>query len=463
MRLASLDIHSSMGPDGLHPCLLRPISLTSVCCKTWERIIAKNLYEFLESNQILSADQFGFRQGRTVDDQLLLVYDDVTSWLDSGCVVDVVLFDFSKAFDVVCHTILIDKLRHIGVGGRLLDWISDFLTDRTMRVSVSGVFSASRPVLSGVPQGSVLGPLLFLIYINHIPSYIRSKCKFFADDLKLYMKIRHNATHPLAVDLSSLQKDIDNISRVAASWGLNFNPNKCVVIRCQRGSVDWTAVGSLQHYHLDNSDLSLADNHRDLGILVDNTLKFHAHIRATVNKAAGLANNLLKSTLCRSSDFMVTILKSHIRPILEFGSTVWNTGYLGDLRLLESVQRRWTKHIDGLADLSYTNRLKALNLYSVQGRFLRADLIKCWKIFHKQSVISPSDLFSVSPVTATRGHRFKLAKPHIYTECRRRFFSVRCIDHWNFLPDSVVGANTIEAFKQGLHLSLGELLFAHTE
>ncbi|KAK3886186.1 hypothetical protein Pcinc_009646 [Petrolisthes cinctipes] len=324
----------------------------------------------------VSLDEFGFRQGRTVDDQLLLVYDDVTSWLDSGCVVDVVLFDFSKAFDVVCHTILIDKLRHIGVGGRLLDWISDFLTDRTMRVSVSGVFSPSRPVLSGVPQGSVLGPLLFLIYINHIPSYIRSKCKFFADDLKLYMKIRHNATHPLAVDLSSLQKDIDNISRVTASWGLNFNPNKCVVIRCQRGSVDWTAVGSLQHYHLDNSDLSLADNHRDLGILVDNTLKFHAHIRATVNKAAGLANNLLKSTLCRSSDFMVTILKSHIRPVLEFVSTVWNTGYLGDLRLLESVQRRWTKLIDGLADLSYTNRLKALNLYSVQGRLLRADLIK---------------------------------------------------------------------------------------
>ncbi|KAK3858420.1 hypothetical protein Pcinc_035394 [Petrolisthes cinctipes] len=176
------------------------------------------------------------------------------------------------------------------------------------------------------------------------------------------MKIRHNAIHPLAVDLSSLQKDIGNISRVAASWGLNFNPNKCVVIRCQRGSVDWTAVGSLQYYHLDNSDLSLADNHRDLGILVDNTLKFHVHIRATVNKAAGLANNLLKSTLCRCSNFMVTILKSHIRPILEFGSTVWNTGYLGDLGLLESVQRRWTKHIDGLADLSYTNRLKALNL-----------------------------------------------------------------------------------------------------
>ena len=219
---------------------------------------------------------------------------------------------------------------------------------------------------------------------------------------------------------------------------------------------------ALQHYHIDNSDLSLADVRRDLGILVDNTLKFHVRIRSTVKKAAGLANNLLKSTLCRSSDFMVTILKSHIRPILEFGSTVWNTGYLGDLRLLESVQRRWTKCIDGLVDLSYADRLKSLNLYSVQGRLLRADLIKYWKIFHKQSAISPSDLFTVSPITNTRGHRFKLVKPHINTECRQRFFSVRSIDHWNSLPDSVVGANTVEAFKLGLHLSLGDLLFAYT-
>ena len=134
-------------------------------------------------------------------------------------------------------------------------------------------------------------------------------------------------------------------------------------------------------------ELSLMDNHRDLGILVDNTLKFPAPIRTTVNKGAGLANNLLQSTLGHSSDFMFAILKSHVRPTLEFGSTVWNTRYLGDMRLLEWVQRRSTKHIHGLAELPYTDHLKALNLYSVQGRLLRADLIKCWKTFHNQSAI----------------------------------------------------------------------------
>ena len=160
---------------------------------------------------------------------------------------------------------------------------------------------------------------------------------------------------------------------------------------------------------------------------------------------------------------MLTIYKTHIRPLLEFGSPVWHTGYLGDLRLLESVQRRWTKQIDGLHDLSYFVRLKSLNLYSVQGRLLRADLIKCWKIFNNQSAIAPLDLFTLSQVSCTRGHRYKILKPHASLDCRRRFFSVRCIDLWNSLPDSVVAASTIDNFKKGLHQCLGDLLFTYTD
>ena len=155
----------------------------------------------------------------------------------------------------------------------------------------------------------------------------------------------------------------------------------------------------------------------------------------TVNKAAGIANNLLKATLCRSVDFMTTIFKTHIRPILEFGSPVWHTGYLGDMKLLESVQRRWTKQVDGLQDYSYAQRLRHLNLYS--GRLIRADLIKYWKILHGHSPIVPTDLFTMSPATNTRGHKFKLLKPHASLDCRRKFFSVRGIDAWNSLPESI--------------------------
>ena len=154
----------------------------------------------------------------------------------------------------------------------------------------------------------------------------------------------------------------------------------------------------------------------------------------------------------------MAIYKTHIRPLIEFGSTVWHTGYLGDLKLLESVQRRWTREIEGLAELSYSERLKDLNLYSVQGRLLQADLIKCWKIFHGQSSIAPSVLFTLSSVTSTRGHRFKIASTHSSIEARRRFFSVRCVSLWNSLPDEVVAKESISAFKSAIHSHLGPLL-----
>ena len=181
----------------------------------------------------------------------------MTHWLELGYGVDIVLFDFSKAFDVVSLDVLIEKLRLLGVDRPLLDWIQDFLMGRTMKVTVSGISSSSRPVLSGVPQGSVLGALLFLIFINYLPSYVKANCKFFADDLKIYMKVRHKDTASLALDLSSCQKDIDLVYQITQSWGLSFNPNKCVVLQCQRGTVDWANVGAIQHYYLDSAQFSL--------------------------------------------------------------------------------------------------------------------------------------------------------------------------------------------------------------
>ena len=157
---------------------------------------------------------------------------------------------------------------------------------------------------------------------------------------------------------------------------------------------------------------------------------------------------------------MCSIYIAHIRPLLEYSSPVWNTGFVGDSKLLESVQRRWTKHLDGMNDMEYATRLRSLNLYSVKGRLLRADLIKYFKIFNGLSVINPSDLFVLSPAVHTRGHCFKILKPHASLELRRRFFSVRCVDVWNSLPADLVGCGSVNCFKAGLHDVLGDLLFA---
>ena len=198
-------------------------------------------------------------------------------------------------------------------------------------------------------------------------------------------------------------------------------------------------------------------------MIVDNELKSHEHIRCTVNKASALCANILRSTLCRDLEFMMPIFIAHIRPSIEFGSTVWNTGYLGDLKLLESVQRGWTKKIWGLEDMSYECRLRHLNLFSVKGRLLRADIIKCWKIFHGKCSISPLDIFVLPTRTGTRGHKFKIAHRHSTIECRRRFFSLRVADVWNGLPGCVVELDSLSDFKASLFGCLGEILFDFVE
>ncbi len=509
-KLSDLDCNSSMGPDGLHPVLLkscpalaypiyrillaslstgllpqqwklsevipifkkgsrsaplnyRPISLISVCCKTLERLVVDGLYNYFEDNNILSNDQFGFRRGRTVDDQLLLTYDFVTGAVDGGSVVDVVLFDFSKAFDVVDHSLLLDKLKCLGIGDPLLAWIGSFLQGRSMYVSVSGVHSRIKRVMSGVPQGTVAGPILFLVYVNHLPTHILNNCKIFADDLKIYLSFSSSSPMSLAIGTSSCQRDVDTICSVAGSWGLDLNKDKCRVLRFQRGSVEWENIGVLSSYSLLGQTIPMVTSHKDLGVTVDTTLRFHIHIRGIVNKASGLSVNFLRSTLCRSRNFMLTLLTTHIRPLLEFSSCVWNTGFSGDLRLLESVQRKWTRHIDGMDQFSYSERLQALNLYSVQGRLLRADLIKYWQIFNDQSSISPSDIFNVAPPYITRGHRFKILHSHCSLESRRRFFSMRCVKLWNSLPDEVVALTSFQAFKSALHDFLGPLLYQFAE
>ena len=309
-------------------------------------------------------------------------------------------------------------------------------------------------------QGSVLGPLLFLIYINYLPAYIKSNCKIFADDLKIYLSIR-NSLPSMVGDLLQCQRDINMIVKVAGSWGLELNPSKCSVLRfCRNRAYNLLDdLGTVCSYHLASADIPFSSACRDLGVIVDNQLKFHSHVKSVTSKASGLCQNLLSSTLNRTQDFMITLYTTHIRPIIEFSSCVWNVGYLEDSRLLERVQRRWTKQIDGLWEEPYSERLRILDLYSVKGRLLRADLIKYWKIFNLKSCLNPDDLFEAPPSSITRGHRFKIATVRHSLDCHKRFFSMRRVALWNSLPDSLVSAGSVETFKHGLHLSLGQLLY----
>ena len=497
--LQNLDGSSSPGPDGLHPHLLkscaqslayplslifsrihregyvpaewkvsnvvpiikkgsravplnyRPISLTSVCCKLWERILTSHLLEYLESNELLSSNQYGFRPGKGTEDQLLVAYNDVTKLVDSGKTVLMAFLDFSKAFDVVCHGLLLEKLRCLGVGEALMRLFESFLVGRSMAVSVYGSVSSSRPVTSGVPQGSVLGPVLFLVYVNYVMRDVRCEWVAFADDFKLWCV---NSDSDLVDGAARLQSDLSSIDIVSRSWNMNLNASKSVLMKFGPAEVS-------RSFYIGSNCLEYVNSYKDLGVIIDPSLRFHIHVRTVAAKAGGMVGELLRSTVCRSPNFMITLFVAHIRPIIEYGSCIWNTGYLCDIRLLESIQRRWTAEVVGLGDLEYGARLRRLGLYSIYGRLLRRDLVMIWKIFNLGSDAS-LEMFEISQERRTRGHIFKLVVPRYNRDFRQRWFAVRCINRWNCLPASVVTCSSLCSFKVALDQALGDLLYKYS-
>ena len=440
------------------PSNYRPVSLTSVPCKLMEHVLVEHITSYLEEHGLLSDMQFGFRRGRSTEDQMLLVYDRVSQLVDAGEIVDMAYLDFSKAFDLVSHQLLMDKLSLLGFDRCILDWIRDFLSGRSMSVLVCGERSSQCPVTSGVPQGSVLGPLLFLVYVNYIAKDVTGHWCAFADDFKVGAWYSREPAERL-VGVSGLQADLDALAHVSASWNLVLNPAECVVMRfgaremIDEGSTNW------MRYNVRGVPLKYVSTYRDLGVIVDVRLRFHSHVDVVVGKTGGMLSNLLRSTVCRDAEFMVTLWVSHIRPIIEFNSCVWNVGYLRDLRRLESLQRRWTREITGMSRTNYEVRLKRIGLYSIVGRLLRIDLIKIWKAFNAEVDVGLSEVFERARYERTRGHRFKLVVPACRSELRRRMFSVRCVSVWNSLPARVAETSSIDGFKKGLDLFLGDLLF----
>ena len=437
-----------------NPLNYRPVSLTSVCCKVMERSIANHIMNYLEENNLLSSRQFGFRAGHSTEDQLLWMYGRVSKWVDAGGIVDVVYLDFSKAFDVVCHSLLLDKLRLLGFHGQVVDWVRSFLVGRSLSVLVSGVNSSERNVISGVPQGSVLGPILFLIYINFVASEVDSFWVAFADDFKI------GIVYPNGPDSGSescsLQQDLDSIVRKSQSWNLKLNIDKCVAMRFGKRSLH---NFSMVRYSIDGRELEFVTSYRDLGVVVDCSLRFHVHINIVVGRAGALMGDLLRGTVCRSRDFMVSLFISHIRPIIEYCSCVWNVGYLADVRRLESLQRRWTREVAVVGLLDYGARLRELGLYSVSGRLLRSDMIKIWKVLHCGEDSQLAELFQVSQISRTRGHSLKLVVPTCRSEVLRRSLGVRRVFLWNSLPAEIVETDSLAVFKRGLSEFLGGGLF----
>lgn len=317
-----------------------------------------------------------------------------------------------------------------------------------MGVIVNHKVSRFHPVVSKVPQGSVLDPLLFLLYINFLNNDVHCPTRIFADDLKLCVQALLSNNETIRDRVETCQRDINTVYQVAKSWGLQMNYTKCAVLHFCQKVIDFSGLEDVAHYSLGNDMLPEKDIALDLGISVDVSLKFHKHISTISCIASAVANSLLKSTVNRDRTFMSTLYVSQIRPLLEYSSSVWSLGCIEALvNSLESVQRRWTKCVDGLGNLPNSTRLQFLNSFSVKGRLLRPDLIKMWQIVHGKSYLNFDDFFYHPGVSITRGHQHKLAHVRTSFEIRKCSFVVRKIGLWNSLPESVVTSSSLESFK----------------
>ena len=265
--------------DKHKPANYRPVSLTSITCKLLEHIIHSNVMAHFDRHSILKDNQYGFRKKRSCETQLIVTIQEIASRLSKGDQVDVILLDFEKAFDKVSHSRLLYKMDYYGVRGTTLSWIQAFLSNRKQEVVLEGSHSDRADVLSGVPQGTVLGPLLFLAYINDLPDSLKcSDARLFADDSLLYLTVNG------AKENEQLQEDLSALEEWERVWQMSFNPSKCSVIRITPGKKKSKKVFQ-STYKLHNQVLEVTDASKYLGVKVTDDLTWSSHITEVAGKA----------------------------------------------------------------------------------------------------------------------------------------------------------------------------------
>ena len=489
--LQKLNVNKSVGPDGIHPRLLkelaeeiaspitlifnksitegklpnewkeafissiykkgsknlaenyRPISLTSILCKVLESQVRETVLNHLQENKLLSAKQYGFIGGRSTALQLLYYLDSCVRKIAEGKVVDTVYFDFAKAFDKVPHRRLLGKLEAYGISGSILNWIREFLCGRTQTVVVNGEKSKKAAVLSGIPQGTVLGPLLFVIYINDILDGITSSGLLFADDTKIFREVTSEE------DSLRLQADIERLEQWAKVWLLEFNQDKCHVITL--GKLE--NIKHTHRYRLGGKEIEHVFEEKDLGVIVDHDLSFSEHISSKIRIANAIVGLIRRSFAFLDIKTFTKLYTAFVRPHLEYAQSAWSPITKKHVNALENVQIRATKLIDGLGHLDYPERLKVIDLPTLRYRRMRGDMIEVYKHCntYDADIISPSFQKSARPSRQHNSQLIQQRRPRdgvtgLETNC----FYNRTIETWNELPRNVAEAEDITEFKINL-------------
>ena len=423
----------------------RPISLTCVGSKVFETIIKSILVPFFEGKKLISEHQHGFRAGHSTCLNLLEALNDWTENLDLKADTLVAHVDFARAFDSVSLPKLMHKLKWAGIEGQLYACLKSLLFNRSQRVKIGNLFSNYQTVCSGVPQGSVLGPILFIFYINDISGDIfpQSTPKLYADDLKAYSSSAGD------MECKAFKETLSKIAKWAETWQLPINCEKSkwlLISNKKRPEVD---DPKNRPFELAGIELPVTNEVLDLGVNFNSKLNFSDHISTIIAKAKQRLFLLKKIFISRNPRILILAYKTYVIPLLEYCSQVWNPQNQNDIRRLESVQRLFTKRLPGYQGLNYAARLDKAGLSTLELRRLRADLYFCYKILHGLIDTPINNFFTLDRPgdRPTRGHSWKIKPITPRLDTRLHFFSFRIVNAWNSLSPSTVEANSFIAFR----------------
>lgn len=367
----------------------------------------------------------------------MLVNDLVTSVYNKKQV-DLILLDFSKAFDKVSHEKILLKIHEYGIRGNTLKWVKSFLDNRSQSVVLNGTTSDAIPVSSGVPQGSVLGPLLFLAYINDLPQNISSKVRLFADDTAVYLTLTS------ANQSVTLQNDLKLLEKWELEWDMEFNPSKCQVIHVTKRKHPIPT-----QYFLHGVLLESVNSAKYLGVDISNNLTWDDHINRSTKNANQTLGFLRRNIKVKSEPIKSIAYQTLVRPQMEYASEIWSPHTQTQIDQVENVQRRaarWIKS-DYNRTSSVTNMLNSLQLRRLDLRRIDARLSLFYKIHHNLVAIPVTDYLTPMNRPARHSHTLSYRLITATTDYYKYSFFPRTVYHWNQLAPMVAHLPTLEQFN----------------